>query len=309
MSGESSDFDHIDLNLEKNLAGTFSVLSPRALIIDDNPANIRLLSQQLNFLGCQVDSANSGDAGLDLWQLHKHLIVIVDCHMPGMDGKEVISQIVNSVPYEHGIQHIIAYSADTSEIIRHEYIASGADYFASKPLALLNLHNLLVRCIEKSAGMANTESRLVATNPVSSTIAQLVESGLGSGALVEQGIVGVKTVGLKIVNVDYIYKILGDDPCRQATHRYLAAMFSKQAPTVLSDMIAANEQHDTVQLGHLVHKFKSSARSVGADRVAAVCVSLEDLIPQDNFTEIGKILRGFDDYLQEVEKYWVTKTA
>jgi len=299
MSGESSDFAHTDLNLEQNLAGTFSLYSPRALIIDDNPTNIRLLSQQLSFLGCQVDSGNSGAAGLDLWQLHKHLIVIVDCHMPGMDGKEVISQIVSSSTYERGVHHIIAYSADTSKIIRNEYVAAGADFFASKPMALMNLHQLLLQCIEKSAGVTNTPSNLVTINSASSVTATLVGSGIEAESLTED----------KIVNVDYIYEILGDDPCRQETHRHLAGMFSKQAPIVLSDMIAANEQHDAVELGHLVHKFKSSARSVGADRVAAVCVSLEALIPQDSFSEIGQILRGFDGYLQEVEDYWAAKTA
>lgn len=58
----------------------------RILIVDDHPANLLLLSQQLSWVGHKVYSALSGGEALELWQEKRPDVVITDCHMPLMDG-------------------------------------------------------------------------------------------------------------------------------------------------------------------------------------------------------------------------------
>ncbi|MGL4605383.1 MAG: response regulator, partial [Iodobacter sp.] len=63
------------------------------LIVDDHFANRLLLCEQLNYLGHQVQSADDGVMGLELWRDHHFDVVITDCNMPEMNGYDMAGAI------------------------------------------------------------------------------------------------------------------------------------------------------------------------------------------------------------------------
>jgi DNA-binding NtrC family response regulator len=66
---------------------------PRVLIVDDEPLNLELLSQELEVLGFEVDEARSGEEALQRTAEHPPDVILLDVMMPGMDGFEVCRRL------------------------------------------------------------------------------------------------------------------------------------------------------------------------------------------------------------------------
>src|SRR3979409_1225895 len=61
----------------------------RVLVIDDNPQNVLLIRGQLEREGYVVDSAQTGQDGLDSALAGPPDLILLDIMMPGMDGYQV----------------------------------------------------------------------------------------------------------------------------------------------------------------------------------------------------------------------------
>lgn len=70
-----------------------SVENPHVLIADDDPTIVLLLEHVLEGLGRTYDTADSGTAAWEAWEKSRHLLVVLDIGMPGMDGLEVCRRI------------------------------------------------------------------------------------------------------------------------------------------------------------------------------------------------------------------------
>ena len=68
-------------------------MSARVLVVDDIPANVRLLEAKLAAEYFDVITADSGAAALELVAEQPPDIVLLDVMMPGMDGFEVCQRI------------------------------------------------------------------------------------------------------------------------------------------------------------------------------------------------------------------------
>ena len=68
-----------------------AVLTPRLhaarlLVADDHPVNLEVMLRQLELLGLSADIAEDGAAALALWRNRRHAVVLLDLHMPVLDG-------------------------------------------------------------------------------------------------------------------------------------------------------------------------------------------------------------------------------
>src|SRR6185369_4934825 len=68
----------------------------RALVIEDNHDNLRLITYALKRGGYEVVSAETGEAGVELASEQKPSFVVVDINLPGIDGIEVTRRIRRS---------------------------------------------------------------------------------------------------------------------------------------------------------------------------------------------------------------------
>jgi hypothetical protein len=62
---------------------------PRVLVVDDHPVNREVLVLQLKVLGIVADAAATGADALKAWGRNLYAAVLVDIHMPRMDGHEL----------------------------------------------------------------------------------------------------------------------------------------------------------------------------------------------------------------------------
>ena len=61
----------------------------RILVIDDTPANIRLLTEALEPRGYEILAASNGDAGLKIASRAAPDLILLDVMMPGRDGYDI----------------------------------------------------------------------------------------------------------------------------------------------------------------------------------------------------------------------------
>jgi CheY-like chemotaxis protein len=107
--------------------------APRVLIADDMPDNREWLMRLLTALGFSVRAVENGEAAVQVHAEWKPRLVLMDVHMPGMDGLDATRRI-RSTPSGNGTA-IIALTADAMEQQRANAFASGVDTFISKPCA------------------------------------------------------------------------------------------------------------------------------------------------------------------------------
>ncbi|MFL5522323.1 MAG: adenylate/guanylate cyclase domain-containing protein [Gemmatimonadales bacterium] len=112
----------------------------RLLVVDDIPANVKLLSQVLMLAGYEVVTAGSGEEGLAKVVFNKPDLVLLDVMMPGMSGYEVCRAIRGDPAT--ALLPVVMVTALDPDTERINGIEAGADDFLSKPI---NQPELLAR--------------------------------------------------------------------------------------------------------------------------------------------------------------------
>lgn len=112
-------------------------MNERILIIEDDPAILKLLQRGLTYEGYQVDIATDGRSGLNLARNRHPDLVILDWMLPGMDGLEVCRRLRTG-----GSLPILMLTAKDTIQDRVQGLDAGADDYLVKPF---NLDELLAR--------------------------------------------------------------------------------------------------------------------------------------------------------------------
>lgn len=119
----------------------------KILVIDDEEANVRVLSTSLKLDGYTVFGALNGEEGLKSFEANRPDIVLTDIKMPGMDGLEVLRRIKEMAPEAEVI--IITGHGDIDSAI--DALQHGASDFINKPVRDEALTVALKRAEEKLA--------------------------------------------------------------------------------------------------------------------------------------------------------------
>ncbi len=104
----------------------------RIMIIEDNPANLELMTYLLKVFGFAVLSAGNGIEGLEMVRRERVDLVICDIHLPKMDGYEVAKELKGD-PELRWIP-LVAVTALAMVGDRDKVLAAGFDGYISKPI-------------------------------------------------------------------------------------------------------------------------------------------------------------------------------
>ncbi|MBL1430436.1 MAG: response regulator [Robiginitomaculum sp.] len=123
--------------------------SGHILIVEDNPTNQRLLQLVLGKLGHTCSLANDGKQGAELFLVEKFDLILMDLHMPVMDGFAATAEIRGSGAYNADLP-IIALTADVRHGIEQRVYDAGMDTYLSKPFEVPVLAATIDAAIEMS---------------------------------------------------------------------------------------------------------------------------------------------------------------
>ncbi|MBS1597197.1 MAG: response regulator [Bacteroidetes bacterium] len=113
------------------------------LLVEDNPFNILVAQTILENSGAQIDVATNGEEALDTFNAEKHKLILMDLHMPVMDGFEATERLRGkgeTIP-------IIALTANTPQEVEGEAYAAGLTDIIVKPFNPDNLHKVILQYI------------------------------------------------------------------------------------------------------------------------------------------------------------------
>ena len=108
------------------------LVGSRILVAEDNVFNQQIIREFLNLSGINVDIANDGQEALALLAISEFDAVLMDIHMPVMDGFEATRQIRRLSCFK--TMPIIALTAGVTEEERGQCLAAGMNDFVSKPI-------------------------------------------------------------------------------------------------------------------------------------------------------------------------------
>jgi len=121
-------------------------MNHKILIVDDEPANLRLL-ERLFRREYQIVASTSGAEALELLRMHDVALIISDQRMPGMTGIEFLKRAAEMRP--HTVRIILTGYTDVNSLV--EVINSGVVYkYVTKPWVNEDLQQTVVRAIEHS---------------------------------------------------------------------------------------------------------------------------------------------------------------
>ncbi|WP_421934964.1 ATP-binding protein [Phenylobacterium sp.] len=129
-------------------------LGARVLLVDDHPVNRELGATVLTLLGCEVVLAENGedavaaarDSGVDL--------ILMDVHMPRMDGLEA-TRLIRALGGRCATLPIIAMSADVMPEMEARCLKAGMNDAVGKPIQIEALHGVLARWLDEARARDN----------------------------------------------------------------------------------------------------------------------------------------------------------
>ena len=104
---------------------------PRILVVDDQLENRDWLVKLLRVLGFSVQGVENGEAAIRSWEEWNPGLILMDVHMPVMDGLEATRRIKADPRGKETV--IIALTASAMDDQRLTALQSGADDFITKP--------------------------------------------------------------------------------------------------------------------------------------------------------------------------------
>jgi CheY-like chemotaxis protein len=114
---------------------------PHAIIVDDNALNVQIFSQALESFGWSVSTFTSGQQTIEACQTKRADLVLLDYHMPGMNGVDVMYKLREN-PNLRDVG-IYLYTAAKPELVVDHVKPGGLTGVIRKPMDLLMLKSLI----------------------------------------------------------------------------------------------------------------------------------------------------------------------
>src|SRR5918994_5021166 len=133
-----------------NDASFGSLADSRILIVDDEPGNVQLLKRILVREGYRrVTGLSNPRQAMALIQEERLDVVLLDLHMPVVDGYQILESITTSLDPARRTLPVIVLTADATPEARRRVLTSGAADFITKPFDVvevaLRIRNTLER--------------------------------------------------------------------------------------------------------------------------------------------------------------------
>jgi signal transduction histidine kinase/CheY-like chemotaxis protein len=243
------------------------------LLVEDNPVNQEVASAMLARLGAIVVNAWNGQVALEELQKEPFDIVLMDCHMPELDGYEATRRFRELESRERRRRTpILALTANAMQGDKQKCLAAGMDAYLSKPFTVDHLRTALDALLPPLEAAPNVPPE-AAARPVQTpatvqqapfAAADAPAGPLDAGAL--ETIRRMQQPGAP----DLLEKII--------------TLYLESSPQLMAALRSAIAASDAAAISRAAHALRSGSANVGAMALAEVCRSLEAAGRSGNLT-------------------------
>jgi PAS domain S-box-containing protein len=128
----------------------------RVLAAEDNEVNRHVLAALLEHMGAELHFVENGEDAVAAWEADDWCVILMDIHMPGMDGPTA-TRIIREREQAQGRARtpIIALTANAMSHQVESYVTAGMDDFVAKPIEVGRLFAAIERAVAPSEPSAN----------------------------------------------------------------------------------------------------------------------------------------------------------
>lgn len=130
----------------------------RVLIAEDNQINQIIIMKMLEHFGLRADIAANGKEVVAAAHSRCYDMILMDCHMPEMDGYEATAAIRASKAIGNNRIPIIAMTANAMKEDKYRTMKSGMDDFVSKPLDKKRVRAVLIKWMKRILAQDHKQS-------------------------------------------------------------------------------------------------------------------------------------------------------
>ena len=246
--------------------GAKAVFDAHILLAEDNPVNQVVALEMLELMGCRVDVAGNGKEAVEAISKAGFDLVLMDCHMPEMDGLAATTKIREHEQAGGNGQRvpIIALTADVQKGVQDQCVAAGMDGYLSKPFTQDQLQAVLLRWLDQHGEFAGSKAMEQSAGPDEQKEPLLEQHALDNIRALQQ-------------------------PDKPNILGKIIKLYLKSSPGLITIVRESVKQGDGSALCEAAHGLKSSSANLGAIQLAAVCKELEDM-GRDGDTDAAKEL-------------------
>ena len=121
----------------------------KIMVVDDNPINLKVISNLLKETKINIDLADSGTKCIELVKNNNYDMILLDHMMPEMDGIETLNKLIELKLINKDNTKVIALTANAISGAKEMYLGSGFDDYLSKPVFPKDLNELLLRYLSE----------------------------------------------------------------------------------------------------------------------------------------------------------------
>ncbi len=248
--------------------------SLRVLLAEDNSVNLKVAVNLLKQLGLEADTVANGRDAVEQWKTGRHDVVLMDVHMPVMDGLEATREL-RRISRDPRKPWVVGVTADAMTGDGNRCIRAGMNDYLSKPIRSIDLTAVFRRMPTEEEEKGEPDSGGAAGNP----------------GICEQRLGELKELG-------------GSEG--EAFLREIVEIFLADAPGQIAAMRQALERKEGDALANAAHSLKGSSSNFGALRIQEDCRRLESMGRQGALEGAGTVIERIECGFAEIEP-WLRK--
>jgi two-component system sensor histidine kinase/response regulator len=252
------------------LEGLHVLAGARVLLVEDNELNQEVATALLGQAGLVVHVAENGRLAVEAVQRTDYDVVLMDMHMPVMDGVSA-TRAIRALP---GFQKlpIIAMTANVMQADRERCLEAGMNAHIAKPIEPSDLCDTLLAWVPARAGAPPVAPPRSVQPPVRSNLAPPPAPDSSAAASEDPLIGAARQSGLDVTGA--LRRLLGD-------HRLYASMlrrFADRQRAFAPQIIGMLDAGDVGDAERLAHTLKGLASNLGAGPLSREAGALESLL-------------------------------
>ncbi|MEH2084089.1 MAG: PAS domain S-box protein [Nostoc sp.] len=235
----------------------------RILLAEDTVVNQKVALLMLQKIGYGADVVSNGLEAIEALQKQPFDVVLMDVHMPKMDGLEATRRICQE--WKVGFRpYIIAITANAMRGDRQVCLAAGMDDYISKPIQLQELAQALSKCLpQRNFEFTSIEQQSEVMRPELQPSPNILQSG-------QNQILKSAKIDAKILQS--LQDMVGGDHVAFAE---LIECYLTETAKLVQHISTEIASQNIQTIWKTAHKLKSSSASIGAIALAQLCKVLE----------------------------------
>ncbi len=242
----------------------------RILLAEDNPVNSKVAIHMLEKRGHSVVLATNGEEAVARFSKAAFDLVLMDVHMPVMDGLEATAAIRGFEKTSGGRTPILALTASALSEDRYRCLEAGMDGHISKPINAEDLNEAVERVIVSGPSSGTGEE--APDNPDIFDRSEALSRADGDARLLSE----------------------------------IVDLFLDELPQLIDEIQRRISAADAVGLERAAHRLKGSVGNLGAKPAFEAAQTLEDMGREGKLTQVGEAFELLRDQVTRLERALTT---